>query len=66
MKYDRQQSKSQTTTISCETFPAIGTGVVELIYSINSHINLKQDYFLQKEARVCVSNAFVLEDSMFK
>ena len=26
----------------------------------------KQDCFLQKEARVCVSNAFVLEDSMFK
>ena len=25
-----------------------------------------QDCFLQKEARVCVSNAFVLEDSMFK
>ena len=28
--------------------------------------NNKQDCFLQKEARVCVSNAFVLEDSMFK
>ena len=26
----------------------------------------QQDCFLQKEARVCVSNAFVLEDSMFK
>ena len=26
----------------------------------------KQDCFLQKEAKVCVSNAFVLEDSMFK
>ena len=26
----------------------------------------KQDCFLQKEARVCVSNAFVLEESMFK
>ena len=26
----------------------------------------KQDCFLQNEARVCVSNAFVLEDSMFK
>ena len=25
-----------------------------------------QDCFLQKEARVCVSNAFVLDDSMFK
>ena len=25
-----------------------------------------QDCFLQKEARVCISNAFVLEDSMFK
>ena len=25
-----------------------------------------QDCFLQKEARVCVSNAFVLEDSMYK
>ena len=28
--------------------------------------NTKQDCFLQKEARVCVSNAFVLDDSMFK
>ena len=26
----------------------------------------KQDCFLQKEARVCVSNAFVLEDSMYE
>ena len=26
----------------------------------------KQDCFLQKEARVCVSNAFVIEDSQFK
>ena len=26
----------------------------------------QQDCFLQKEARVCVSNAFVLEDSMYK
>ena len=26
----------------------------------------KQDCFLQKEARVCVSNAFVIEDSKFK
>ena len=25
-----------------------------------------QDCFLQNEARVCVSNALVLEDSMFK
>ena len=25
-----------------------------------------QDYFLQKEARVCVSNVFVTEDSKFK
>ena len=29
-------------------------------------LQLEQDCFLQKEARVCVSNAFVLEDSMFK
>ena len=28
--------------------------------------NVKQDCFLQKEARVCVSNAFVIEDSKFK
>ena len=28
--------------------------------------SVTQDCFLQKEARVCVSNAFVLEDSMFK
>ena len=28
--------------------------------------NLEQDCFLQKEARVCVSNAFVMEDSKFK
>ena len=27
---------------------------------------LKQDCFLQKEARVCVSNAFVIENSKFK
>ena len=27
---------------------------------------LQQDCFLQKEARVCVSNAFVIEDSKFK
>ena len=27
---------------------------------------IKQDCFLQKEARVCVSNAFVIEDSKFK
>ena len=26
----------------------------------------EQDCFLQKEARVCVSNAFVIEDSKFK
>ena len=31
-----------------------------------SQIRELQDCFLQKEARVCVSNAFVLEDSMFK
>ena len=29
-------------------------------------IKYVQDCFLQKEARVCVSNAYVLEDSMFK
>ena len=29
-------------------------------------LNEQQDCFLQKEARVCISNAFVLEDSMFK
>ena len=28
--------------------------------------NVTQDCFLQKEARVCVSNAFVLEDSMYE
>ena len=28
--------------------------------------NCRQDCFIQKEARVCVSNTFVLEDSMFK
>ena len=26
----------------------------------------KQDCFIQKEARVCISNAFVIEDSKFK
>ena len=26
----------------------------------------KQDCFLQKEARVCVNNAFVIKDSKFK
>ena len=30
------------------------------------HSDWKQDCFLQKEARVCVSNAFVIEDSKFK
>ena len=30
------------------------------------HYIILQDCFLQKEARVCVSNAFVLDDSMFK
>ena len=28
--------------------------------------SILQDCFLQKEARVCVSNAFVLEDSMYE
>ena len=28
--------------------------------------NLEQDCFLQKKARVCVSDAIVIEDSMFK
>ena len=33
----------------------------------DSEVNIiLQDCFLQKEARVCVNNAFVLEDSMFK
>ena len=27
---------------------------------------IEQDCFLQKEARVCVSNAFVIEDSKLK
>ena len=31
-----------------------------------AEMNVLHDYFLQKEAKVCVSNAFVLEDSMFK
>ena len=31
-----------------------------------AHQKSKQDCFLQKEARVCVSNAFVLEDGMYK
>ena len=35
-------------------------------YTLWSGVQNKQDCFLQKEARVCVSNAFVLEDSMFK
>ena len=34
-------------------------------YCFNS-ISVKQYCFLRKEARVCVSNAFVLGDSMFK
>ena len=35
--------------------------------STHMHISIKkQDCFLQKEARVCVSNAFVLEDSMYE
>ena len=29
-------------------------------------ITEEQDCFLQNEARVCVSNAFVIEDSKFK
>ena len=33
------------------------------LYSL---INEKQDCFLQKVARVCASNAFVIEDSKFK
>ena len=33
------------------------------VYNADEYL---QDCFLQKEARVCVSNAFVLEDSMFK
>ena len=32
----------------------------------STQVSILQDCFLQKEARVCVSNAFVLEDSMFK
>ena len=34
--------------------------------SVQGKSNFIQDCFLQKEARVFVSNAFVLEDSMFK
>ena len=29
-------------------------------------LHMRQNCFLQKEARVCVSNAFVIEDSKFK
>ena len=37
-----------------------------LVIHIRSQVKTRQDCFLQKEARVCVSNTFVLEDSMFK
>ena len=30
------------------------------------HFNIKQDCFLQKEARVCVSDAIIIDDSKFK
>ena len=40
--------------------------VSQAITHAECSLKLKQDCFLQKEARVCVSNAFVLEDSMFK
>ena len=35
-------------------------------YTYSSKSMKRQDCFLQKEARVCASNAFVLEDSMFE
>ena len=35
-------------------------------WTCSPNVNTKQDCFLQKEARVCVRNAFVLKDSMFK
>ena len=35
-------------------------------FTHRAHYEIKQDCFFQKEARVCVSNAFVIEDSRFK
>ena len=37
-----------------------------VIGSANRYVKYIQDCFLQKEARVCVSNAFVIEDNKFK
>ena len=39
---------------------------VSLGLTLHDWNSIQQDCFLQKEARVCVSNAFVIEDSKFK
>ena len=39
---------------------------VHLLRKLRATEQIKQDCFLQKEARVCVSDAFVMEDSKFK
>ena len=41
-------------------------GTYETLQSLYVTNEIKQDCFLQKEARVCVNNAFVIEDSKFK
>ena len=56
---------------ACEITPhKINPFVLRMIPTVSNCCGqttiIKQDCFLQEEARVCVSNAFVLEDSMFK
>ena len=57
------------------TFSTLKSGMSPIILAAGAHVptnlrfingNTRQDCFLQKEARVCVSDAIVIEDSKFK